>query len=156
VSAPLLYKYIDLGPRAFADITLTSGERVFVSLSPKGFTVHRLILGGFIPGRRLFAVNVEDRDRMVRVLMREEAQLPVLPQATKEHRDEGALMEFMDAAIIDLTAVGEGKAVPGAVDAIETENPPPRPMSLLTRLALACASAAELSSRFERTRNIPG
>jgi hypothetical protein len=156
VSAAHLYKYLDLGPRAFADITLPTGERVFLSVSPKGLAVHRLILGGFIPGRRLFAVNVEDRDRMVRVLTRDEGQLPPLPTATKEHRDDGALMEFMDAAIIDLKALGERKPIPGAVDAIDTENPPPRPLSLLTRLALACASAAELSARFERTRNIAG
>jgi hypothetical protein len=150
-----LYKYLDLGPRAFADLTLPSGERVFLSVSPKGLAVHRLILGGFIPGRRLFAVNTEDRDRMVRVLARDEAQLPPLPKATKEHRDDGAVMEFMDAAIIDLNAVAAGKAVPGAVDAIDTENPPPRPMSLLTRLALACPDARSLATRFERTRNIP-
>jgi hypothetical protein len=156
VSAALLYKYLDLGPRAFADLTLPSGERVFLSLSPKGFAAHRLILWGFIPGPRLFAAGVEDRDRMVRVLTRDEAQLPPLPTATKEHRDDGAVMEFMDAAIIDLTAVGEGKAVPGAVDAIDTENPPPRPMSVLTRLALVCPDAASLSARFERTRSIPG
>jgi len=156
VTAPLLTKYLDLGPRAFADLTLPSGERVFLSLSPKGFAAHRLILWGLMPGSRLFAANVEDRNRMVRVLTRDEAQLPILPKAIKEHRDDGAMMEFMDAAIIDLTAVGEGKALPGAVDAIDTENPPPRPMSLLTRLALSCANAAELSSRYARTRNIPG
>jgi hypothetical protein len=156
VSAATLYKYLDLGPRAFADLTLPSGERVFLSLSPKGLAVHRLILGGFIPGRRLLVVNTEDRDRMVRVLTRDEAQLPPLPTATKEHRDDGALMEFMDAAIVDLKALGEHKPVPGAVEAIDTDNPPPRPMSLLTRLALACPDAASLRARFERTRNIPG
>lgn len=156
MSAPLLYKYLDLGPRAYADLTLPSGERVFLSLTPKGFAAARLILWGFIPGPRLFAVNAEVRDRMVRTLTREEAQLPPLPKATKEHRDDGAVMEFMDAAIIDLKAVAEYKPVPGAVDAIDTENPPPRPMSLLTRLALTCLDAGSLSARFERTRNIPG
>ena len=45
---------------------------------------------------------------------------------------------------------------PGAVDAIDTENPTPRPMSLLTRLALTCPDAKSLTSRFERTRNIAG
>jgi hypothetical protein len=65
-------------------------------------------------------------------------------------------MEFMDAAIVDLKALGEGRAVPGAVDAIDSDNPPPRPLALMTRLALACATAGELTERFERTRNIAG
>ncbi len=74
----------------------------------------------------------------------------------KEHRDDGAVMEFMDAAIIDLKAVGEGKPVPGAVDAIETENPPPRPLALITRFALTMPDAQTLALRLERTRNTPG
>jgi hypothetical protein len=155
VTAPILHKYIDLGPRAFSSLSLPSGERVFVSVQPKGLTVHRLHLRGIIPGRRLFGAGTDDRDRMVRVLLRDASRLPPLPTAV-EHRDDGAMMEFMDAAIVDLKALGEGKAVPGAVDAIETDDPPPRPLALLTRLALTCAAAGELAERLERTRNIAG
>jgi hypothetical protein len=156
VTAPILHKYIDLGPRAFSNILLSSGERVFISVQPKGLTVHRLYLRGIIPGRRLFGAGTGDRDRMIRVLRHEEGRLPPLPTAVQQHRDDGAMMEFMDAAIIDLKALGEGQAVPGAVDAINTDNPPPRPLALLTRLALTCANAGELAERFERTRNIAG
>jgi hypothetical protein len=156
VTAAILHKYIDLGPRAFSNISLPSGERVFISVQPKGVTVHRLHLRGIIPGRRLFGAGTDGRDRMVRVLLRDASRLAPLPTAVEQHRDDGATMEFMDAAIVDLEALGEGKAVPGAVDAIETDNPPPRPLALLTRLALGCATAAELTERFERTRNIAG
>jgi hypothetical protein len=156
VTAPILHKYIDLGPRAFSNISLPSGERVFVSVQPKGLTVHRLHLRGTIPGRRLFGAGTRDLERMVRNLLRDADRLPPLPTAVQQHRDDGAMMEFMDAAIIDLEAIGAGKAVPGAVDAIDTDNPPPRPLALLTRLALTCATAGELADRFERTRNIPG
>ncbi len=156
MTGPVLHKYLDLGPRAFSTLMLPSGEKVFVSLVPKGLAVHRLHLGWILPGRRLFAASPEERDRMVRVLRREEDQLPPLPQAVKEHRDDGALMEFMDAAILDLKAVSHGKVAPLAVDAIDTENPPTRPLSLFTRLALSLPDAAALSARFERVRNIPG
>ncbi len=47
-----------------------------MSISPKGLAVSRLILWGLFPGARLCAVNVADRDRMVRVLARDEANLP--------------------------------------------------------------------------------
>jgi len=156
VTGPILYKYLDLGPRAFSTMMLPSGEKVFVSLVPKGLAVHRLHLGGWIPGRRLFAASTQERDRMVRVLRREEDQLPPLPTAVKEHRDDGALMEFMDAAILDLNAVSAGKVQPRATDKIDTDNPPTRAMSLFTRLALSQPDAAALSARFDRVRNIPG
>jgi len=156
VTAVILHKYIDLGPRAFCNITLPSGERVFVSVQPKGITVHRLHLRGHIPGRRLFGAGTDDGERMVRVMLRDESRLPPLPTATERHRDDGAMMEFIDAAIVDLKALGDGKAIPGAVDAIDTDNPPPRPLALLTRLALTCATAAALAERLEGTRNTAG
>jgi hypothetical protein len=66
------------------------------------------------------------------------------------------MMKFLDAAIVDLTALGKGDAVPGAVDALDVENMPPRPIALFTRYALTAASSAELVRKLERLQNIPG
>lgn len=154
VSEATLTKYYDYGERAFADLTLESGERLFLSVVPKGLAIHRLHLAGMIPGRRVFATDPVGRDRIVRVLMREDGTMPPLPRATKKHRDEGHMMDFMDAAIKDLQAVAENKPIPGAVDAFDADNPPPRPLALLTRFALGARGTEDLAQKLERLRNI--
>jgi hypothetical protein len=153
---PVLYKYLDFGERAMADLSLASGERVFVSIVPRGSAVHRTHLRGFVPGRRLFLADAEETTRMARVLARGQFEWPLLPRATKQHRDDSAMMEFLDAAVVDLKAVSEGKPNPGLTEVLELESRPERPLSLFTRLALASADSADLTRRFERVFNTPG
>ena len=153
MSNVILHKYVDSSGACFANITLQSGERVFLSIAAKGFAMFRLHLGGFIPGRRLFAVDPQVLARMQRVLAYDNGRLPALPQARELHRDEGAMAEFLDAAIEDLTAVNEGRPVPGRVEALDVENPPERPLSLLTRLALTARDAADCIRLLERAKN---
>jgi hypothetical protein len=153
---PKLYRYLDFGERAMSDLSLASGERVFVSIVPRGFAVHRTHLWSLIPGRRLFLADADETARIARVLKRGQSELPPLPKASKQHRDESAMMEFLDAAAVDLKAVAKGKPNPGLTEALELENRPERPLSLITRLALVSADSADLSRRFERARNTPG
>ena len=63
---------------------------------------------------------------------------------------------FLDAAITDITAVGKGEAVPGAVEKLDLDNLPPRPIALLTRFAATAVSSADLIRKLERLQNIPG
>jgi hypothetical protein len=153
-----LLRYADFGERALSFLVLPSGESVFVSIGRKSISIHKMYLRGWIPGRRLFAATISDLNRMARTLTRtaDQLQLAPLPTATQEHRDEAALHMLLDAAIIDITAVGQGKAVPGHVDALDLDNMPERPLSLVTRLALAASDGADLRRRFERVRNTPG
>lgn len=66
------------------------------------------------------------------------------------------MMKFLDAAIVDIIAVGKGEAIPGAVDKLDAENMPPRPIALLTRFALTASSSADYVRKLERLQNIPG
>jgi hypothetical protein len=153
---PILHKFVDDGGACFANLTLRSGERVFLSIAQTGFALFRLHLGGRIPGRRLFAADAQALARMHRVLAREAERLPLLPQATELHRNEGAMAEFLDAALEDLNAVNEGRAVPGRVEALDVDNPPERPLSVLTRLALTAGDAADCVRLFTRAANTAG
>ena len=152
---PVLHKYYDFGSRALSNISLRSGERVLLSLVPRGFALRRLYLNGLVPWGSLFSANAADTARIARVLSRTVAELPPLPKAT-HHRDDAAMVEFIDAATIDLKAVAENKPVPGAVESLGLENRPERPLSLFSRLALAASSADDLVRRFERTSMLPG
>lgn len=152
---PVLHKYYDFGSRALSNITLRSGERVMLSIVPRGFALRRLYLNGFLPWGSLFSANATDAARMARVLARSSNDLPPLPRA-EQHRDDAAMLELLEAATIDLKAVADKKPVPGAVDALDLENRPERPLSLFSRLALAASSADDLVRRFERTRMLPG
>jgi hypothetical protein len=136
----VLHKYLDFGARALSNVSLQSGERVLLSIAPSGFALRRLHLRGLLPGRSLFSAAAPDVDRMARVLERDAAGLPALPRAAV-HRDEAAMLEFVDAATADLKAIAENRPVPGAVDALDLENRPERPLSLLTRLALTARDA---------------
>jgi hypothetical protein len=155
MSEPVLHKYFDFGERSLANLTLESGERVLLTIVPAGFAVHRLHLFGMIPGSCLFGANALALQQMMNVLTREERQLPPLPRARK-HKDESAMHAFVDAALVDLKAVADDKPVPGKVDALDLDNPPERPLSLVTRLALTARDAEDLMRLFERTRNTVG
>jgi hypothetical protein len=155
VPDPILHKYYDFGSRALSNISLRSGERVLLSLVPRGFTLRRLYLNGLVPWGSLFSANAQDTARIARVLARSKNDLPPLPTAT-HHRDDAAMLEFIDAATIDLKAVAENKPVPGAVESLDLENRPERALSLFSRLALAANNADDLVRRFERTSMLPG
>jgi hypothetical protein len=155
MSEPILHKYFDFGERALSNLTLASGQRVLLTIVPAGFAVHRLHLLGTIPGRCLFGGNALAYKQMAAVLARDTHQLPPLPRA-KKHKDDSATHAFLDAAIADLKAVGENKPVPGHVEALDLDNPPERPLSLFTRLALTARDEDDLVRLYERARNTPG
>jgi hypothetical protein len=155
VPEPVLHKYYDFGSRALSNISLRSGERVLLSLVPKGLALRRLYLGGVVPWGSLFSANAHDTARIARVLARSANGLPPLPKAA-HHRDDAAMLELLDAATMDLKALAENKPVPGAVDALDLENRPERPLSLFSRLALAASDADDLVRRLERSRMLPG
>jgi hypothetical protein len=150
----ILHKYLDQGGNAFANIEYAKGDRVLLSHTKSGFAVLKTIWGGRLPVKTLFSVHSLIMERMVRVLTRDDT-LPQRPKAIYE-KDEADMMKFLDAAIVDLTALGKGEAVPGAVDALDVENMPPRPIALFTRFALTAASSADLVRKLERLQNIPG
>jgi len=152
---PVLHKYFDLGDRALANVTLESSERVLLTIVPAGFAVHKLHLFGMIPGRCLFGANEIAARQMTKVLARDAGQLLPLPRARK-HNDESAMHAFSDAARVDLRAAAENKPIPGKVDALDLENPPERPLSLFTRLALTARDSDDLVRLFERIRNTVG
>jgi len=156
MSDPILHKYFDFGERALANVTLESGESVLLTIVPAGFAVHRLHLFRMIPGRCLFGANPVAMKQMIAVLTRDSRQLPPLPRAKSKHQDDSATHAFLDAALVDLKAAAENKPIPGKVEALDLENPPERPLSLLTRLALTARDADDLVRLFERTRNTPG
>ena len=150
----ILHKYLDQGGNAFANIEFAKGDRVLLSHTKRGFAVLRTIWGGRLPVKTLYSVHSLIMERMARVLLRDQS-LPERPKAIHE-RDEAAMMKFLDAAIVDLNAVGKGEPVPGAVDALDVENMPPRPIALFTRYALTASSSADFVRKLERLRNIPG
>lgn len=91
MTKPVLLKYFDFGDSALANLTLTSGERVLLSIVPSGsFEARRMHLGGFVPGKRLFRAYPLEAERMAQALARDSDRLPPLPAATREHRDESA------------------------------------------------------------------
>ena len=63
---------------------------------------------------------------------------------------------FLDASSADLRAAAENKPIPGKVDALDLDNPPERPLSLFTRLALTASDTDDLVRLLERTRNTVG
>ena len=150
----ILHKYLNQGGNAFASIEFAKADRVLLSHTKTGLAVLKTIWGGRLPVKTLYSVHSLIMERMARVLARDQT-LPERPKAISK-RDEAAMMQFLDAAIVDLTAVGKGEAVPGAVDALDVENMPPRPIALFTRYALTAASSADFVRKLERLQNIPG
>ncbi len=150
----ILHKYLDQGGSAFANVEFAPKDRVLLSQTKSGFAVLKTIWGGRLPVKTLYSVHSLLMERMARVLLRD----PTLPERPKaiDERDEAAMMQFIDAALIDLNALNNGKAVPGAVDRLDVENLPPRPIALFTRYALTAASSADYVRKLERLANIPG
>ena len=150
----ILHKYVDHGVSAFANIEFAPRDRVLLSITRSGIAVLKTIFGGRLPVKTLYSTHALIMERMARVLLRDTA----LPQRPKAHyeKDEAAMMLFLDAAILDLKAVGEGKAVPGAVDKLDLENLPPRPIALFTRYAMTAADSTDFTRKLERLANIPG
>ena len=129
---PILHKYFDFGDRALANVTLTSGGRVLLTILSAGFAVHRLHLFGMIPGRCVFGANDLGCKRMADVLARDAQQLPPLPRAKGKHQDQSAM--------------------PAPCNAVSIE----RPLSLFTRLALTASDEDDLVRLYTRVRNTPG
>ncbi|HMN52526.1 MAG: hypothetical protein KF794_11520 [Xanthobacteraceae bacterium] len=150
----ILHKYIDQGGNAFANIEYAPKDRVLLSHTNTGFAVLRMIWGGRLPVKTLYSVHSLIMERMMRVLARD-TSLPERPKGRYE-KDEAAMAMFLDAAITDITAVGKGEAVPGAVEKLDLDNLPPRPIALLTRFAATAVSSADLIRKLERLQNIPG
>lgn len=151
----ILHKYIDNGTSAFANIEFAPKDRVLLSANKRGFAVLRLVWGGRLPVKTLYSVHSLIAERMARALLRDESSLPPRPKAIHTERDEAAMMLFLDAAIIDLKAAGAGQAIPGEVEKLDVENPPPRPLALFTRLAMTAPNAADYVRKLERLANIP-
>ncbi len=156
MSDPVLHKYFDFGDRALANLTLESGERVLLTIVPAGFAVHRLHLFGMIPGRCLFGANNVATQQMTNVLARDTGSCRRCRARRASTRTSSAMHAFLDAANIDLRAAAENKPIPGKVDALDLDNPPERPLSLFTRLALTARDSDDLVRLFERTRNTVG
>jgi hypothetical protein len=150
----ILHNYLDQGGNAFANIEFAKGDRVLLSHTKSGFAVLKTIWGGRLPVKTLYSVHSLIMERMARVLLRDNT-LPERPKAIAE-RDEAALMKLLDAAIIDITAVGKGEALPGEVERLDVENMPPRPIALFTRFALTASDSADYVRKLERLQNIPG
>jgi hypothetical protein len=146
VTKAILNKYLDFGERGIADIKLESGERMMLSFAPSGFSLHRLYLFGFLPGRNHFKANRDDTDRMARILARTAHDLRPLPKARIKQHD--ATPEDLKAAEANTTALGD-------VDAPSLWKPRERPLALFSRLALTAQDAGDLTHLFERTRNTP-
>lgn len=150
----ILHKYIDQGSNAFASVEFGKGDRVLLSITKSGFAVLKTIWGGRLPVKTLYSVHSLIMERMARVLLRDRT-LPERQKALAE-RDDAAMMKFLDAAIVDLKAAGEGKPIPGEVEKLDVENMPPRPLALFVRYAQTAANSAEFVRKLERLQNIPG
>jgi hypothetical protein len=140
--AATLHKYIERGPGAgFANLTLSSGERIFLSLAKGAVSVHPLYLGGFIPGRAMHKADASSVERAVRVLARDLDRFPELP-------NDAAMRAFLVGATAALTDPGIFSRGPS------DENLPLTPLSVLTRAALAQENGAALVRLLTRTANI--
>jgi hypothetical protein len=129
---PVVHRFLDRGPSGFANVTLASGERIFISLASSGLRVHRLLLRGLIPGRKLHAADAAALARAAAVIARSVSDLPKLP-------DNIAMDSFLAVAAASLA--GTGSFADGLVD---EDNFPITRLSLLTRLALASSDAGTM------------
>lgn len=132
-----LNKFHDRGRSGFANLTLASGQRIFLSLAKSGLRVHPLIFRDWLPGRRLFAADADTVAAIVRVLARDVDRLPELPEWA-------AMDSFLAGAIRSIKDPRAAAAAPIAGDATST------PLAVLTRAALAQPDSAALVRRFTR------
>jgi hypothetical protein len=138
-----VHRYADRGEGGFSNVTLPSGERVFLSLTPKGLRVHNLILWGRVPGKTLYTAGAGEVAQMVKVIARDIARLPKLP-------NDAAMNSFLviAARAIKDPSVYRGKPLD------EDENTT-TPLAVLTRGALAETDAAGVVRRLQRAAATP-
>jgi hypothetical protein len=141
--AAAVHRYMDRGEGGFANLTLPSGERVFLSLTPRGLRVHNLILWGRVPGKTLYVAGAGEVVQMVKVIARDIARLPKLPA-------KAAMDSFLviAARAINDPSVYRGKPLD------EDENTT-TPLAVLTRGALAEADATSVVRRLQRAAATP-
>ena len=140
--AATLHKYIERGPGAgFANLTLPSGERLFLSLAKGGISVHPLYLRGFIPGRAIHKADAPSVERAVNVLARDLDRFPELP-------NDAAMQALLVGATAALTDPGIFSKGPS------DGNLPLTPLSILTRAALGQEDSAALVRLLTRAANI--
>lgn len=135
--------YLDRGPSGFANILLPSGEGVFLSLAASGLRLHRLILWGRWPGRRLHTCDADAMAQTVRVLARDIATLPKLP-------DKAALDSFLVIAARAISDPSVYREYPH-----DEEGETMTPLAVLTRAALAEPDSDALARRLRRAAATP-
>jgi hypothetical protein len=141
VRVAALIRYNDRGASGFANLTLDSGERVFISLAASGLRVHRLIFFGRLPGRTLHVADAAAVRRAATVIARTIDALPPLP-------DSAAMDALLAKAITTLNAAAAGTIV-GDGNAGATT------LKVLTRAALAEPDAASFVRRLSRAAITP-
>ena len=139
----VVHRYMDHGNGGFSNLTLPSGDRIFLSLSPKGLRIHKLILWGRVPGKTLYVANAGEVAQMVKVVARDIARLPKLP-------DKAA----MDSFLVIATAAIRDPSVYRDKPLDEDENATTW-LAVLTRAALAEPDAAGVVRRLQRAAATP-
>lgn len=140
---PSVHNYLERGAGGFANVSLASGERIFLSLAASGLRVHRLIWNGRLPWGKLLTLSADEVRRMVRTLGREIGALPELPK-------EAAMQAFAVAATQAIADPGVYGRQP-----LDGEGFPVTSLALLTRAALAEPDAAALVRRLSRAAVTP-
>ncbi len=140
---PSVHNFLERGAGGFANVSLASGERIFLSLAANGLRLHRLIWNGRLPWGKLLAASGDDLRRMVRTLGREMDSLPELPK-------EAALQAFTVAATQAISDPSIYSRQP-----LDAEGFPATSLALLTRVALAELDAASLLRRLRRAAVTP-
>lgn len=141
---PIVHRYLQRGTGGFVNLSLTSAERIFISVAKGGFRAHRLVFWGRLPGRTLYVADAGTRDRIVAVLARDIDRLPKLP----EHAE---MMAFLVNATAALTDPGFYGSQPK-----DENGDPTTELAVLTRAALAEPDAAALVRRLERASMTAG
>lgn len=136
--------YLDRGDKGgFANLVMPSGERAFLSLSPKGLAVHNMILWGKVPGRGVYKATHDEVVRMVRHLAQDLASLPKLP-------DKAAMDSFLLTAARAISDPSVYSKLP-----LDEDGFPMTHLTVLTRAALAEQTRDALIRRFTRASNTP-
>jgi len=139
--AAKLHKYIERGHGVgFANLTLPSGERIFLSLAKGGISVHPLYLAGLVPGRALYRADASAFAHAVDVLARDLDRFPELP-------NDAAMQAFLvgaTAALTDPDVFSKGPS---------DGNLPLTPLSIVTRAALEQEDSAALVRLLTRSAN---
>lgn len=66
----ILRENVERGSGGFANLTLASSERIFISLAVSGLRVHRMLLGGLLSVLTRAALAAADAPSFVRLLER--------------------------------------------------------------------------------------